>query len=81
MKFNDQGHFQRKSVEAVEQRGISDLPIRTKESQETDNLPNPQHLVLIEYRIANKTFGTRLLSMGVLSIHESNSYFDLLAAI
>ncbi|TGO28137.1 hypothetical protein BPAE_0031g00020 [Botrytis paeoniae] len=65
MKPNIQGHFQRKFVlEAGEQRGISGLPTCTKESQETDNLPDPQHLVRIEYRIANKTFGTRLLTAG-----------------
>ncbi|CCD56649.1 hypothetical protein BofuT4_uP144570.1 [Botrytis cinerea T4] len=39
MKSNKQGHLQRKfSPEAREQRGISDLPIRTKEAQDTDNL-------------------------------------------
>ncbi|KAF7918942.1 hypothetical protein BELL_0615g00040 [Botrytis elliptica] len=81
MKSNVLGHFKRKSVEAAQQRGISGLPIRTKESQETDSLPDPQHLVLTEYRIANETFGTRLLSMDVLSIHESDSYYDILAAI
>ncbi|TGO34996.1 hypothetical protein BHYA_0174g00210 [Botrytis hyacinthi] len=81
MESSDQGFLQYEFSVAGEQHRISDLPFRTKESQETDNLPDPQHLVLIEYRIANKTFGTRLLSMGALSIHESDSYSDLLAAI
>ncbi|KAF7905081.1 uncharacterized protein EAF01_005602 [Botrytis porri] len=82
MDPNIQGYLQRKFArEAGEKRGVSGLPIRTKESQDTDNLPDRQHLVLIEYRIANRTLGTRLLSMGVLLIHESNSYIDLLAAI
>ncbi|THV54901.1 hypothetical protein BGAL_0018g00570 [Botrytis galanthina] len=81
MEFNDQGFLEYKFAMMGEQQRISDLPFRTKESQNTGNLPYPQHLVLIEYRIANKTFGTRLLSMGVLSIPESDSYSDLLAAI
>ncbi|TGO49302.1 hypothetical protein BCON_0214g00180 [Botryotinia convoluta] len=81
MKPNKQGYLQYKFAEAGEQSGISGLLIRTKESQDTDSLPDPQQLVLIEYRIANKTLGTRLLSMGVLLILESDSYFDLLAAI
>ncbi|KAM0183845.1 hypothetical protein ACHAPF_000290 [Botrytis cinerea] len=82
MKSNKQGHLQRKfSPEAREQRGISDLPIRTKEAQDTDNFSDPQHHVLIEYRVANETLGTRLLSMGVLLINESSSYSELLDAI
>ncbi|TEY42628.1 hypothetical protein BOTCAL_0388g00080 [Botryotinia calthae] len=82
MKSNKQGHLQRKfSLEAGEQRGISDLPTRTKKSQDADNLPDPQHHVLIEYRVANETLGTRLLSTGVLLINESSSYWELLTAI
>ncbi|KAF7940801.1 uncharacterized protein EAE97_006987 [Botrytis byssoidea] len=81
MESSDQGYLEYEFSVAGQQHRISDLPFRTRESQETSNLPHPQHSVLIEYRIANETLGTRLLSMGVLSIHESDSYSDLLAAI
>ncbi|TGO15557.1 hypothetical protein BTUL_0039g00760 [Botrytis tulipae] len=81
MESSDQGYLEHEFSVAGQQHRISDLPFRTKESQDTNNLPGPQHLVLTEYRTANKPFGTRLLSMGVLSIHESDSYSDLLAAI
>ncbi|KAF7896167.1 hypothetical protein EAF00_006182 [Botryotinia globosa] len=81
MESNNQGYPEYGFSLAAEQYRIPNLPIRAKKSQDTDNLPDAQHLVLTEYRIANKHFGTRLLSMGVLSIHESDSYSNLLAAI
>ncbi|KAF7866915.1 hypothetical protein EAF04_005756 [Stromatinia cepivora] len=56
-------------------------PFRYKPSQDGDNLPDTQHLVLTEYRIANPIHGTRLLSMGVLLIQASYSYSDIVAAI
>ncbi|KAI9643004.1 hypothetical protein NHQ30_008738 [Ciborinia camelliae] len=63
------------------QGNIQTLPIRTRQPQDNNNLHDLPHLVLVEYRVAKPSYGTRLLSMGVLLIRASNSYEDIVAAI
>lgn len=49
----------------------------TKEFPKPDTLPDPHHLILVEYRIASKFLDTKLLSIGVLLIRASSSYAEL----
>ncbi|QSZ31565.1 hypothetical protein DSL72_001132 [Monilinia vaccinii-corymbosi] len=63
------------------QGGTPSLPIRAPQPQSIGSSHEPQHLVLVEYRVARPIFGSRFLSMGVLLIRESDLYSDLVEAI